>query len=167
MARIITEKEKEEIILRTIKGQTMVSICLALDIPRHAITYLKNKDPIFANKLKTSREEATHDKVESLSTICDDVTDLIGVNVARIKSDNIKWTAGKILPHEYGDKMQLDVNQRIDIGPALEAMHGRMISALEMRSTVKVLDSQAKDVTNQAAGEVVAVETGDDFEDLL
>lgn len=51
-----------------------------------------------------AREEFAHVCVEKMFQIADDEPD---VQRARLKCDNVKWYAARVLPKNYGDKMQL------------------------------------------------------------
>lgn len=173
--RIQDAAEKQHIVDETEKGHTLTAICKRLKLEVSAVAKEYVKDPDFRQRVYAAREFATHNQVESLLTIADDAKNLTDVHIARLKSDNIKWVAGKRMPNVYGDKFSLDVNHTIDIGPALLAAAGRAIKAEEISKTVlgieskEVVEAEAVNevVDAEVVNEVVDVSKVNKLEDLL
>lgn len=64
----------------------------------------------------SARQEGLEHIADSLLTLADTEVD---VARARLKSDNFKWLLSKRKPGTYGDKLDLNVHQTIDIRGAL------------------------------------------------
>jgi len=61
--------------------------------------------------------------VDALRELDEDVT--IPVDRARLMSDNRKWAASRLNPKVYGDRVDVNMNQTIDIGANLAEARGR------------------------------------------
>jgi len=68
---------------------------------------------------------------------------------ARNRIDTRKWYAGKTKPHKFGDRIDLNVNQIVDIGSALAEAKSRVVSEIPQSS--QVIDN-IKQIANQTTG---------------
>jgi hypothetical protein len=61
---------------------------------------------------------------------------------ARVRMDARRWYASKMIPHKYGERIDLNVNQIVDIGLALSEARARvrLISDQENKASSKLLD---------------------------
>lgn len=66
---------------------------------------------------------------------------------ARNRIQARQWYASKILPKEYGDRMDINVSQTIDIGSALAEARARVLRPVCDQSDI--VDVQAVDLTGQ------------------
>lgn len=89
-----------------------------------AATYrrMRLEQPAFELAVGRAREMAQDAYVDKMHEIAATEPD---VNRARLKVDTIKWTASKIRPSVYGDKLDISVEHRLDIGGALAAARAR------------------------------------------
>lgn len=76
--------------------------------------------------------------------LVDEVIDIVDEepdpNKARVRADARKWYASKMQPQKYGDRLDLNVNQTVDIGTAL--------AEAKKRALPQKLDSEPeRDVT--------------------
>ena len=115
----------------------------------------RDTDPIFAKSFSEARAEGLEMRADELLDIANDLT--IDVNRARLKSDNIKWILSKRKPGTYGDKLDLNVNQVVDIGTALQAAKSRLVSGV----TTDYIDPKGliDSVDNKDTIEIEAVES--------
>jgi len=67
---------------------------------------------------------------------------------ARNQIDARKWAAAKFNPKKYGERIDLNVTQSLDITGALEEARARLLS---MRDQSNIIDAQAIDITDQKA----------------
>lgn len=93
-------------------GKTLKS-CLI----EQGVKYTTGWDAIHADQelsglYARAREAYAHAIVQKLNEVADTEED---VARARLKCDNIKWEACKVLPKVYGDKQQLDVTGNITV----------------------------------------------------
>lgn len=89
-------------------------------------------------------------------------------NSARVRIDARKWYASKIVPKQYGDRVDVNHNHTIDIGQALSDARSRaaLISPLKQVDQVEpieFIDSAQGDEVNS----VVDTPIQNDIEDLL
>lgn len=159
----ITENQQEAIFNGLLEGRTLVEICSSLGLQQQNISQFAFKDPNFAKKLRDTREMVMHNHVETLLTIADDCETIVDVHSARIKSDNIKWSASKIVPAVYGDNINLNVQHSLDLSSVLLAAENRVLPMLAaMNATSKVKEEQQPDTID-----AVVVDVGESFEDLI
>lgn len=127
---MLTSEEKEIALGHAVEGLSLREIFRTIKIgPREFYEALK-QDPSFSTEFQRVREIGLDLRVESLIHIADDCENMTQVHAARIKSDNIKWVASKINPRMYGDRIDLNVNQTVDIGAALAAAASRVMPLL-------------------------------------
>lgn len=63
---------------------------------------------------------------------------------ARVRVDTIKWFASKIKPQVYGERIDLNVNQTVDVGGALAEARARLVPS---RYPTEQNQTQVIDVT--------------------
>lgn len=85
---------------------------------------MRHEQPAFDQAVARAREMAQDAWVDKLPEIAQTEQD---VQRARLLCDNIKWAASKIKPRVYGDKLDVTVEHRIDIGDALAAARARVV----------------------------------------
>lgn len=83
---------------------------------------MRDEQPAFDAAVTRAREMAQDLMVDKMHDIADTEPD---INRARLKIDTIRWTASKIKPRTYGDKLDVTVEHRIDISDALAAARAR------------------------------------------
>lgn len=69
-----------------------------------------------------AREAYAHAKVQQIHEIAESEPD---VQRARLKCDNIKWEASKVIPKVYGDKQEIEHTGTITIAEALQEARER------------------------------------------
>lgn len=107
------------------EGETLKACCKIYELPYmqtwHAIHASDELSELYAR----AREAYAHAKVQQIHEVADTEPD---VQRARLKCDNIKWEASKVIPKVYGDK--LDVNHGGNINTATDAQIEARLSAL-------------------------------------
>ena len=96
--------------------------------------------PALANDYTRAQQARAEMLVDEIVHISDTEPD---VNRARLMSDNRKWYASKMQPLKYGERMELNVNQTIDIAGALSIARQR---ALPVRDQVLTVESHVVDI---------------------
>lgn len=119
----------------TILGTKTTSICKDLDIDWRSVYAYANKDPIFKKKWRESRDIYLESQIECLFTIADGLETMTEVNAARVKSDNIKWIAGKWKPEIYGENLNISMNHSLDLSSILLAAENRVLPILQAKTT--------------------------------
>lgn len=106
---------------------------------------MRHEQPAFDLAVVRAREMAQDAWVDKLPEIAQNEPD---VQRARLLSDNVKWAAARIKPRAYGDRLDLNITQTIDIGSALAEARNR--AALRPRCDPdNVIDGQAVDITGR------------------
>ena len=103
--------ELEDKILRCIcDGMSLHSICKLEGVPtRETIHSWIRKDPDFRRRYDEAREERGNfygEKVAELATAV--LRGDIDYNNARVAGDLFKWTAARMSPKNFGDRMQVE-----------------------------------------------------------
>lgn len=68
--------------------------------------------------------------VASLATIPTEMQDR--PFIARLKSENVRWLAARAKPEVYGDRLNLDVRQQVDIATTLIEARKRVSNHLQV-----------------------------------
>jgi hypothetical protein len=111
----------DRIFLRLVSGETMASVCKDLGIDRSTIWRRITANPGFRDAYKRARELQAHALVERAWEIAEDSSkdtyldsegrrriDHDNINRAKLRINYIKWFAGKIAPHIYGNRAECD-----------------------------------------------------------
>lgn len=122
MAMKLTEEQKSLAIGMAIDGETLKRIAEALCLSPKQFWQARQDDPSFQNAFALARQEGIHGMVDRLDTIHNDIDD---VQRARLASENIRWKASKLNPTTYGDRLDVNLNQTVDLGSALQAAKDR------------------------------------------
>ena len=98
----------ERMCLRISEGETLSAVCSDPAMPARTTAYQwMDKEASFAHRYARARErqaDAHADEILSASTLPDDCTSQ-QINAARLRVDALKWTAAKLRPSAYGDKL--------------------------------------------------------------
>ena len=124
----LTLEQKRLAVSLSHQGATLAQIAEELCIETRELNIARRHDPKFETILLAARQMSLEVLADSLVDIPDEYKD---VQRARLKSENIRWLLSKRKPEVYGDKLNLDVNHKVDIGTALH----------EARARVNVTDS--------------------------
>lgn len=162
-AIILSVKDKAKALDLALEGKGLKDIALAIGITYKQFWEYRLKDTLFETELRRARAEALEYMVDSLDKIPEDIAD---VQRARLKSDNIKWIASKRKPEVYGDRLDINVKQEVDIGAALlEARSRAQLPVFDSRSIVNAESSMITITSTDLTTDTVSVTK--DLEDLL
>ena len=78
----------------------------------------------FARIFALARQEGLDNLADDLLDIPDTCDDILK---ARLKSENTKWLLSKRKPQVYGERLDLHVNQTVDISTALKEARARTV----------------------------------------
>jgi len=103
-----TDELADAICLRISDGETLSAVCLDAGMPSRGTVYdWVDRHPHFATKYAHARErqaECHADEILAASALPGDATSNM-INAARLRVDALKWTASKLRPARYGDKL--------------------------------------------------------------
>lgn len=118
---------------------TIKEACERLSWSTDLYRRMRAQFPAFDQAVMRAREMAQDALVDKMHDIAATEPD---VNRARLKVDTIKWTASKIKPRVYGDKLDITLDHRIDIGDALAAARSRVVQLRPMCDPVDVIEGE-------------------------
>lgn len=135
-----------------LEGKSIKSACRELNIPYNHVFDFAIKDPLFHKRMQQIREYATHLQVDDLLNITEGCTTMAEVQKARVQSDNIKWSAGKLVPDKYADNINVNVNHTLDLSSILLAAENRVLPLLQASiiPTITKTDLATLDVAPQS-----------------
>lgn len=96
-----SDEQIEEAIEQVSTGSTLKAACLELGIGEHAARKRIIRDERLGQLYARARESYADVMAEKLNDIADEETDQ---QRARLKCDNVKWYAARVLPKKYGDR---------------------------------------------------------------
>lgn len=103
----ITDEQIQECFVMMSEGMTFKQACGKKGFDySNAITRV-TKSEVLTKLHARAREEFAHTCVQQMFDIADQEED---VQRARLKCDNVKWYAARVLPKDYGDKLQAQVS---------------------------------------------------------
>ncbi len=121
------------------EGHTLKRIRDALLVEATGFRNYLERNPAFKNRLALARQEGLEELADSLQDIADEIPDVLK---ARLKSENLRWILSKRKPLVYGDRLDVNVNQTIDIRSAL--------SEAKQRANLAQQTKQVEDATIEA-----------------
>jgi hypothetical protein len=119
-----SKKIAEEILSRYADGETLSAICKDKNMPKRNTVYRwRQSYPEFGNAYQRAQEGHVDALVDQAGEIVDTEQN---PQLARVRADHRRWLASKLCRNKYGDKLEVNHKQTIDIGPALLAANKRM-----------------------------------------
>lgn len=142
----LTPELKEDIVQRTAAGELLKHILNDENMPtRMTIKREQDRDPEFAEAMNAARQVAADIYVEEMMEIADDATEDVRpdgtinyelVARSKLRIDQRRWTASRLDPARYGDKVQTDITsggEKIDVKEVNPLEQARQVAfALEM-----------------------------------
>lgn len=108
--------QKAEAIEWAYQGKTQSAIARDLGVAIKTIKKAAVDDLIFGQEYGRALDAGLDALVDQLIDNCDTEENL---GLLRQRSDNIKWVAGKRGHQRYGDRLEVNLNQTIDLSGAL------------------------------------------------
>lgn len=101
---------EDEVFERIAAGESLNAIALSLNLSESGMREWIGKDSDRSAKYARAREARAHRFAERIAEIANDVASPTGIapDRARVAIDALKWTASKLLPRQYGDKVEID-----------------------------------------------------------
>lgn len=139
----LTDEQKQTAIELAAQGHPLKKIIDAILLSEFGFLRAKELDPIFRQRFEHARQEGLEHLADALINISDEYID---VNKARLKSDNYKWLLSKRKPGTYGDRIDVNVTQTVDITGALNDAKSRLVAPLDVETNQ--LNSAPPKLTN-------------------
>lgn len=125
-------------------GATIKDLCAVMDIPESTFYRMKDSDPILSDLYGRARRCYAEMKVDEIIGIADNTDDAAK---ARNMIDARKWSASKLMPQVYGDRIDLNVNTKLDLSAAIEEAKTRYLCATQAQA----IETTARDITDDKA----------------
>lgn len=138
-----------ELLKRTEAGEPLTSICADPRMPaRRSVYNWIEADEDFAARFRAARARGVHGLVEECIKIADETPrDAVHVADKRVRIDTRLRLAGKWLPKEYGDKLDVNYNAEVTHRHDLSGHSADELDALEE------LVAKAADRARNSSGE--------------
>ena len=133
-----SEKIAEKILSRYAEGETLSKICKDKKMPKRNTVYRwRSSYPAFGEAYLRSQEEHVDALIDEAGEIVDTEEN---PQRGKIRADHRRWLASRLNRSKYGDKLDIQHNHTLDIGPALLEAQKR----LQAMGTGNVIDVPAK-----------------------
>jgi hypothetical protein len=138
-----------DLLERTSKGEPLSRICRDPKMPSRSTVYeWIEADEKFAGQFRAARARGVHALAEECLDIADEPTkDAVEVANKRVRIDTRLRLAGKWLPKEYGDKLDVNYNAEVTHRHDLSGLGADELDALES------LVAKAADAARNQSGE--------------
>lgn len=123
-------------------GGTMRAIARVLGVNDRSLAKAISKDPVVMRRLHEARVMGTDFIMEDVREFGDPESEMaqkMDPHRARIALDALKFYVSKMNPEKYGDKVDLNVRGRLDMGAILLAADKRL-AALPSRAPLRLPD---------------------------
>lgn len=122
-----------ELLARTAKGEQLTGICADPRMPGRSTVYdWLECDADFAGRFRSARARGVHALVEECITIADEPTnDAVQVANKRVRIDTRLRLAGKWLPKDYGEKIDVNYNGEVTHRHDISGLSPDELDALE------------------------------------
>lgn len=142
----VSEAEREAALngIRAVaRGETLKSFLLDVGMDDLRFYEIVETTPELESAYARAKRVRAELLAQEIVTIVDTEQD---AQRARNRMQARQWYAGKILPREYGDRMEVNVTQTIDIGTALQDARARALRPV--CDQPPTLDAQVVDYTD-------------------
>lgn len=120
-------------------GQSIERACKLAGVSKYQYTKWLADLPAFEQSVRRARAILVDAQVDTMADVARNEPD---VQRARLIIDDIKWRASKLIPRVYGDKLDITLEHRIDIGDALAAARARALQVRPMCDPVDVIEGE-------------------------
>jgi hypothetical protein len=142
-----TETIGQQVCERLAEGAVVTVIAVELGFHPSTLLEWRERYPNYAASYARAEQIGFHTLAEKLLTIARQEGD---VQRQRLESDNIKWYLGKRNPRVYGDRLDVNIVQTIDIGSALTEARARALRPMSDQLTID--DADYRTVTGDHGG---------------
>lgn len=140
-------------------GATKDEACGQMGINPGAVAFVRRENKEFNQAIRDAEASRIDNKVDELLNIHDTHSDPL---MARVISDNIKWTASKRLREIYGDKVDHVVEHKISLVQAIQDARARTTQFIDAKC-VEVLDNVTDIKSVAPIVDAVKIEKDDPF----
>lgn len=113
---------KEQALILAEQGLPAEKICAELQIGLRMLNSWRD-DPIFDKRFRIARDSGLELYADRLMTIAADEPDVMR---ARLHSENWRWLLSRRLRGQYGDSIDVNVTERVEVGSILSEARARL-----------------------------------------
>lgn len=150
----ITKERVDEIIESVFEGKSLKRIMISSGERASFYKYL-NENPSTLDLYTRAQQTRAEISADEIIEIAD--TDL-DPQRARNRIDARKWYASKMQPQKYGERIDMNVNQTIDITAALAAANSRVLPGRYLSDIEDAQLVETKQITSNNAADSESVE---------
>jgi hypothetical protein len=155
----LTEEQRALALKLAAEGEPVQVILEALSLGHYEFWIARQEDDRFAMAFIQARQEGLEAVADTLLTLADQMPD---VQRARLKSENIRWILSKRKPYVYGDRIDVNVTNTVDVASALLEAKNR--AALPNDYQHKIVEVEHREITDET--QLIASD-GKTFESLF
>jgi hypothetical protein len=158
-AKKINAEVEEQIINLLYEGNNITQISKIINISPATINRYRLEVPLFDERVSRARTlglEIIADQIEAIPDTYDDV------NKARLKVDTMKWILAHRDPTKWGERIDLNINNTVDIRGALDEARNRIRNVLDIAPSLIAGDSSA--ISHSEIGSQPTSQAGDTAE---
>lgn len=145
-------KENDEVISQLLsEGKSLSEAAAAVGVTVGTLAHWRLQDADFDNLCSRAQNVGFEVQADSLMTIPEQIQD---VQRARLKSENIRWLLARRAAHKYGDRLEVNLNQTVDIKGALDAARARALPPCDLSKVIeaearRIIETTAQSATDQ------------------
>ena len=115
--RLYTPEVAETILERLSDGEGLATICRDVGMPTEgAVRYWASTDYAgFAARYAQARVRGLEKMADDIITLADEAKDVDSASAARVKVDARKWLLSKLLPRQFGDRVDVNVTGALEV----------------------------------------------------
>lgn len=144
--RVFCKEVAEKVLIMVAEGTSLKVIADAVGVHVSSIARWRLENDDFHRLYSQAQEIGFELEADSLKTIADEYVD---VNKARLKSDNLKWLLARRAPGKYGDRLDVNVTQSLDINSALNEARRRVRPSGDLQQSVDAEIVETKQLSSE------------------
>lgn len=141
----MTPELAQSIISEIYDGKTIESLLKKYDTNAKAFYVFIDKVPLLSQEYARAQIAKAEMVVDQIIDIADNDED---ANRARVRTDARKWYASKMQPKKYGDRIDLNITESVDIAGALSDAKARVLSVRDQRNIMDAELVNTKQIAN-------------------
>jgi len=165
----LTPSEQEAFLDAVADGARISDICAVFGVTTAGLRGLRKRDADFRARYDAALEESADAAMEEIRALAMAPAEIEGLAPEHIKiaGDTVaarmraresqfrilSWWIARRAPHKYGDKLDLNVNQTVNLSGALAAADARLLAA---RASLRLPDAVASGVARILEQEALA-----------
>ena len=124
---VYSDELADKICARIAGGESLAKICKGKAMPcRQSVQNWRNDIPAFMEKYSRAREDGADYYADQLLEIARDVRDgSLDQQAGRVAADILKWTASKLKPKSYGERIEAHLTADSGLLAAMESLGNR------------------------------------------